>query len=83
MPYPAAEWKWKTVQAFDRRISQLVNILELTSLLNYLRALSVRDEIVSCRLFRVRDSPMAAKKMDHLFFFLKKKKTRVPTVDVD
>ena len=73
VPYPAAAWKWKTVQAFDRRISQLVNILELTSLLNDLRPFPTRDEIISCRLFRVRDSlveaSMAAKDGSSCFLF--------------
>ena len=57
-----------------RRTSQLVNILELASLLTYLRPLPARDEISSCRMFLVLDSlveaSLAARDRSSCFFFL-------------
>ena len=69
VPYPAGAWKWKTVQAFNRRISQLVNSLELTGLLNYLRPFPTRDEIISCRLFHACRGFTDRKRWIILFFF--------------
>ena len=47
-------------QAFNRRTSQHVNTLELASLLNYLRLLPARGEIISCHLFHMFDSLVEA-----------------------
>ena len=60
MPYPASAWKWRTVQAYNWRTSQLVNILELASLFNYLRPLPARGELISCRMFHMFDSLVEA-----------------------
>ena len=59
-PYLSSALKWKTVQALNWRTSQLVNTLELASLLNYLRPFPARGEIISCRLFHVFDSLVKA-----------------------
>ena len=67
-----------------RRTSQLVNILELASLLTYLRPLPARDEISSCRMFLVLGSlveaSLAARDRSSCFFVFD---PSVPPIDVD
>ena len=51
-PYPAFIWQWKTTWNQEQHI----DILEFTSFLNYLRALVLKQDTRSLRLFHIFDS---------------------------
>ena len=60
IPYPAIAWKWKCLQSYRWQNSQHINILELVSFFNYLRACVAVAENHNCRFLHVLDSRVAS-----------------------
>ena len=59
-PYPAFCWDWQSVQQYQWRAAQHINVLELTTLLNYLRMRTATGEVANMRIFHLFDSLVAA-----------------------
>ena len=59
-PYPAFCWDWQSVQQYQWRAAQHINVLELTTLLNYLRMRTATGEVANMRIFHFFDSLVAA-----------------------
>ena len=59
-PYPAFAWDWESVQQYPWRAAQHINVLELTTLLNFLRMRAATGEVAGKRIFHIFDSLVAA-----------------------
>ena len=59
-PYPAMAWAWNCVQSYKWTASQHINLLELNTLLNFLRFKAISGCLCSQRFFHVFDSQVAA-----------------------
>ena len=59
-PYPALAWAWCCVQSYMWTAPQHINVLELTTLLNFLRFKAISGCLCSQRFFHVFDSQVAA-----------------------
>ena len=55
-PYPAFAWKWSAVQSYTWNHDQHINVLEFTSLFNYVKSLSNKGHLQHMRRFHVLDS---------------------------
>ena len=59
-PYPAFAWDWESFQQYPWRATQHINVLELTTLLNFLRMRAATGEVAGKRIFHIFDSLVAA-----------------------
>ena len=59
-PYPAFAWDWYSIQQYRWKARQHINVLELTTLLNFLRLRAASGDISGLRLFHIFDSLVAA-----------------------
>jgi hypothetical protein len=55
-PYPAFAWNRQSVQSYEWRHAQHINVLEFVSMFNYLRSISGKLHLQHLRLFHVLDS---------------------------